>query len=361
MENELQTLTHSRLRKRRACARDETWTFDQGYRPIEDEHEARDFGTLWHQAHDVHAKGKKLSSLFEHDIDPISDDEAIRRRQYMRAKVSALWVCYNEYWSEKTFGAKGKDSTRAQPGDDPVVMVPFPNVELYKLIAAEQVFTAPLVNPHTMRKSTIWQLRGAADGVLQDSRERHVVLERKSTSLDITDGSDYFTKLSLDYQLSIYTIGVESLGYETHGCVYDVTKRPGQRPLKATPEEKRKVKKDGTPYANIRYADETPLEFYERIVEAIREDPEKYFQRRFVSRNEGQLFAFLENTWEDAKAKREDQLADRGERRPNPDACFMYGQCHFWSCCSTATHPRDYPDKYQKLDDPFVELREEGA
>lgn len=166
-----------------------------------------------------------------------------------------------------------------------------------------------------------------------------VIVEHKTSGEDIGLGSTYWRRLTLDSQISNYIIGAQALGYAPRGVLYDVARKPALRPYQATPEESRKYKKDGTLYANQREHDETPEEYYGRVLADIAEKPDVYFQRGTVVRLADEVAAAAEDAWTLAKWIREVQLeADgRGEAAwpRNVDACYTYGRaCDYWDVCS---------------------------
>lgn len=214
------------------------------------------------------------------------------------------------------------------------------------------------------------------------------VVEHKTTVLDIGLGSSYWKRLTLDAQVSTYVSGARTLGFEPDGVLYDVARRPQQRPYKATPLEDRKYtkpsdkgcpeckkKKGATPaphtvttdagdvecfegrvvtyrggelYANLRAADETVEEFALRVRADIAADPDKYFQRGTVVRLLSEEHDAAADTWTNARQIREAQLANRWPR--NVDACETYGNmCFYWPVCSGETSIDD-PTRYRDAD-----------
>ena len=105
----------------------------------------------------------------------------------------------------------------------------------------------------------------------------------------------------------------------------------------ATPPEKRRLKKDGTPYADTRLEDETPEAYRDRIMEAIGADPGRYLVRDTVVRLEAEMHDGLLDAWQEAKKLRENQRLGRAPR--NVDACVRYGRtCPFFAvCCGEAS------------------------
>jgi len=203
----------------------------------------------------------------------------------------------------------------------------------HEVLAVEAQFEAPLVNPDTMAASRTWVLGGKLDVLVRDELGRNLIVEHKTTSGDASPGSDYIKRLRLDGQISTYYRGAEALGHPVDGCLYDVLVKPALRPLKATPEESRKYTKDGRLYANQRDVDETPEEFRARLIDAIAEDPNRYFLRAEVVRLEAEMTEAMADTWGIGRSLRENELAGRFPR--NPDACVRYGRtCEFFPVCT---------------------------
>jgi len=326
-------LTASRLRAFRKCARFESLEYVRGWRPVHED-DSLAIGSLVHLG---------LAAWWEADSTNDADAPLVAALAAVAGRATDQWkqiLCeelmrgYHARW----IGARDR----------------------YEVLAIEQEFRAPMLNPETMAPSRTWRLGGKIDGALRvlDPAEQlngaAVVLEHKTTSEDIAPESDYWTKLQMDHQLSIYIIGAEALGHAVDGALYDVLKKPAIRPLTATPEESRKYTKDGRLYANQREVDETPADFRARMREAIESEPERYFQRRYVPRTESQVRDFLFDAWQQGRAMREAHLASRAPR--NPDACHQYGQCPFWRLCSTGALPDDYPAEFQRVPNVHPEL-----
>jgi hypothetical protein len=227
----------------------------------------------------------------------------------------------------------------------------------FEVVGVEEEFRAPLINPETMQPSRTWRLGGKIDARAVAPDGRRLIVEHKTSSEDISPAADYWLKLQMDPQLSIYFIGAESLGWPPDGALYDVVLKPLQRPAKATLEADRKHKKDGTLYANQRETDETPEEYRARVREAIEAAPERYFQRREIPRTESQLADFLYDAWAQGRDMREAHLAGRAPR--NSDACFAYGKCPMWEICSKGLNPAEHPDRYRRVAHVHPELIQE--
>jgi hypothetical protein len=182
------------------------------------------------------------------------------------------------------------------------------------------------------------------------------VQEHKSTAEDISAGGDYWSRLTLDPQTSMYIEGAEALGFVPDGVEFDVLRKPGLRPLKATPPESRQytkpTKKEPIPrlYANQRDRDETPEEYGRRCLDAIAEDPDKYYQRRIIVRLHQDRIDAQFDVWNTAGAIRDARRLNVFPR--NPDSCKQYGRiCDYFSVCTGLA----------SINDPLLFKKEERA
>lgn len=333
----MELLTISRLRTWRGCPRRHHYAFDLCYRPIAQAAPAR-FGSIWHVGLEqywlavgekrpvdewlelalVAAKARWLSAGDE-EPDP-----------FELVKAEELLLGYHVRWSEK-------DRAR-------------------RVLGVELAFRMPLVNPATGRASRTYELGGQMDALFQDLDDDVWLMEHKTSSEDLSPGSDYWRRLRLDGQISLYYAACQRLGYPVQGCLYDVVKRPALRPSRATPEDKRKYKKDGSLYANQRDRDETPDEYRLRLREHITQHPADYFARGSVTRLESDVRDAQWDVWHAARMIRESQLADRHPR--NPGACLQYGRtCEYFAVCAGEASLDDLA-KFRRLETAHPELEE---
>jgi PD-(D/E)XK nuclease superfamily len=318
-------LTHSRLRTWRDCKRKHQLMYGEGWRPVA-ESDALSFGRLWHEgmaawsrAEDELALDAALATVKGRAKDP-----------YVQVVIEELLQGYEAKWS----------ADRAK----------------YDVLAVEQTFVIPHFNPESGATSRTWLLAGAVDGILRErATGRILLLERKTTSDEIIDSTaSYWERLVLDGQVSQYYLGSEGLGYPAEGCLYDVVLKPRLRPYQATPEEKRRLKKDGTPYANVRLADETPEEYRLRVREALQSEPARYYERREVPRLQSDLRDYLQDAWMEGKTMREAERLGYAPR--NPESCHRFGVCPFWEVCAHGVRPEERPDLFRHVEDVHPEL-----
>ena len=316
-------LTNSRMRTWRECRRLHRLKYLDGWRPVQ-KADALRRGTLGHTALEAWWKDDGSGRL-------VAALEAIEGRgadPYDQAAVEELMAGYDARW-----GAE----------------------ERYEILAVEETFLAPLLNPETGAPSRTWVLAGKLDGVVRDREtDALLIVEHKTTTESIGPDSDWWLKLGMDSQVSHYYLGAESLGHRADGCLYDALLWPRLQPLKATPPENRKYRKDGALYANQRAEDETPEEYRARVRADIEADPEKYFQRRIIGRTDRDVIEYLGDVWAEGRMMREAELAERAPR--SPDACHRFGRCPFWDVCAYGVRPEDHPDIYERVDDVHPEL-----
>ena len=316
----LPLLTSSRLKDARACQRLHKHRYIDGYLPVEEAAPLR-FGTMIHAALEAWWTTRPDDALTAALTAIPADAEP-----FDAAMARALMIGYDTRWG-------GQD---------------------YTVLAVEREFRVPLTNPATGAASRTWELGGKIDAVVQDAGGRTLIVEHKTTSFDIEPGGEYFKRLRLDSQVSIYFEGARAAGYAVDACVYDVLRKPGLRPLKATPKESRKYTAKGYLYANQRDTDETPDQYFERLCAAIAEDPAKHYQRGDVVRLDAEMDEAMFDVWAIGRQIREAELAGRFPR--NDDACVRYGRtCPFFAvCCGEAS--LDDAALYRKVEHVHPEL-----
>lgn len=323
----LPLLTNSRGKTGRRCLREHYYRYDLGYKPRANA-EALRFGSLIHKGLEAYylAPEARLEAALA-----AMEPEAADAYDWVRASV--LLQGYDSRWGQE-------------------------NLEI---LAVEQEFRAPLINPDTGAASRTWRLAGKLDVIVRDLTDGLVyVMEHKTSSEDTSAGSQYWQLLRIDSQVSIYYSAAKELGHgEVAGVIYDVIGKPGIKPLKATPVEDRKYKKDGTLYANQREVDETPEEFRQRLVELVAVNPDRYYSRGKVVRLEQEEKDAAFDVWSTAKMIRESQVAGRYPR--NPEACKRYGRlCSYLPVC-VGESTLENESMFEKVDNVHSELSIEEA
>jgi hypothetical protein len=299
----MESLSISELKCFRGCQRRYYYQYVTLVRPLR-ESEALRFGSLWHRG---------MEAWFSFEMDrPFAATLAMTKGQsVLPIEFSQAAVLMEGY--ELRWGA-----------------------EKFEPLAVEKEFRAPLVNPCTGRASKTFEIVGKIDAIVNDIGH-FVLVEHKTSSQDIGPGTDYWRRLTLDGQISIYFDGAKSLGYDVDWCMYDVVAKPRLRLQHATPESSRKRTRDGRLYKNQRENDETMGEYTFRLRQDIAQNPEKYYQRGTVVRLEEELNAARWDTWVTAKQIHECRSSKWWPR--NPDNCVSYGRtCEYFDvCCGVAS------------------------
>lgn len=109
---------------------------------------------------------------------------------------------------------------------------------------------------------------GRIDRLVLDSTDNGAsVLDYKTTAQSLEATSQYWDTLRFDWQTRLYALAAAQLKGRCAKVVYDVARKPGIRPRMTD----RKTK-----------ALETPVEYMQRLMNTLAEDPDNYYVRREV-------------------------------------------------------------------------------
>ena len=315
----IQTLTHSRLACYRACHRRHYLQYELGLRRERDDLPRR-IGTAFAAAIEAYSKGQH-----EHfDVFDAMDDP------FEAALVVSMFTGHIHRWA-----------------DDPL-----------ERVAEELEFDIPIRNPQSGYATPIFRLRGKIDRIVHLDDGRMALMEYKTTSRDFSPSADYWLRLHMDPQLSLYVLAARELGYDIDTILYDVTRRPALRPLQATPEDKQKFTAQGNLYANQRAEDETPEEYTTRLSEAIADKPDHHFARIEIARLDQDLENCRNEVW---MQQLEIRAAQReGHWYKNPGACFTPFKCDYLPICQHQDLETVTPLGFYRLEDVHPELTPES-
>lgn len=302
----------------RRCALEHHYAYELGYRAL-GEVETLRMGSLFHRGLEAWwlafaTPERRLEAALDAMRPHAADD-------YDFARASVLMRGYDARW-----------------GDD----------DALEVLAVEAEFRAPLINPLTGAASRTFQLAGKLDVIVRRRDDRRVyIMEHKTSGEDITAGSAYWQRLTLDSQISTYFAGGRALGHEIAGCIYDVIGKPRHAPKLATPVEDRKYTKAGVLYANQRDTDETPDEYEARLEAVIAEAPDRWYQRGTVVRLPEEERDAAYDAWQTARLIREAAAARAWPR--TVASCERYGRlCGFFAVCTRTAALEDFT-AYQQL------------
>lgn len=346
----LRLMTASRARTARACRRRHYLQYTLGYRPAESA-EALRFGTLLHLGLEAWWRAAQAGA-------PLADwlaaaQQVLLERQVETLdllKLQVLLTGYHLRWAEEA-------------------------AERYEVLGVEQRFEGPLVNPLTGKHSLRWRLAGKLDVLVRDRRDgRTLVVEHKSSAEDVSPGADYWRRLRLDGQVSIYFEGARFLGHTVDACLYDVVGKlahtfvampvldehgnkvvldaKGERVR--TAQGKWRQTGDAQQGFVLQTRPETEDELRARLATVVGETPDRFFARAEVHRLEADLVEGMTDVWQLAQSLRDEEVAERRPR--NPDACMQPGRtCPFLAVCAGEASLQD-ERLYVQSDDVHPEL-----
>ena len=188
--------------------------------------------------------------------------------------------------------------------------------ETMAIAETEQSFDLPLVNPTTRMPSRTFRLAGKIDKIARLQDTRAAIVEHKTTGDSLDSSSDYWSRLRLDQQISLYVIAARATGHDVATVIYDVIRKPGIAPKIVDRKSGRR---------------ETPEEFGDRLTTDIGERPDFYFARREIPRLEADLDEFRVELWQQARSIHECQKSGVWPR--NTDSCLQPFPCEYRQIC----------------------------
>lgn len=307
MTNPRELYTHSRLTAYRACPRKHYYAYELGVRERRPA-AALQFGTALHEGLRAYWElrrrapdGAPGADRAEAALDgagkkPVAD-------LFERQKLEAMLLAYVAVW------------------DGWHVRVE--HVEL--------PFRVPLRDPETHAAHPTADLGGQMDLVLRSPRTGNVVVvEHKGSARDASPDQEYVYRLKIDGQIGIYFHAAEALGLAPTEVIYDIARKPLQKPLKGG---------RGKP-------PEDPAAYGARVREAVGADPGAFVRRVRVPRPDREQAEVWRDVW--SWVGKIERSASDGDWPRNPDACFRYGTpCPYLQVCSGGVD----------IDDPVLFIR----
>lgn len=281
MDSSKQLLTHSRLSTYRTCPRQDYYRYVLGIRHKTKAQPLRMGGAfalgkeLWRKGYEpVDAVAEAVSGYSDTPPDFVTPEEW----QVEAETVATLLAGY--FWRYAD--------------------------ERIEVILSEPTFRMALLNPETGFPSRTFALAGRIDGIVRLADGRLAILEDKLAGQSI-DSDDYWQRLRMDGQISMYMLGARYLGYDVETIIYDVSRKPTIR---------------------LRQK-ETPSQYGDRLFEDIGQRPDYYYQRREIPRLESDLQAFLGELWQQARQMAEAQ--NRAAKLDRPEYAWYRNVA--WNTC----------------------------
>lgn len=321
-------LTHSRMQAFKTCRRNHDFAYNKGWRPDRESAPLR-FGGNFHLALDLRAQGRTTDQIIQvirscYTTLPAWADNADGAYEWQLECeiVCRMFMGYDWRWA-----------------DDGI-----------EVVKTEQQFDElPIINPETGRSTPTYTLAGKIDKIVKLPDGRLAVMEHKTTGDGIGVDSDFWRRLRLDQQITLYIIAARGMGYGVQTVLFDAIHKPGIRPKKLTKVQQEKTGRDR----------ETIAEYGDRLTADIADRPDFYFAGQEVPRLESDLDEFEAELWQIQRDMRECEKAGRHFR--NTAACLHPYKCQFFNICADVSDGDDVPEGFKVLDFVHPELEESNA
>lgn len=328
MSSQLQTSTYSMWSLFRNCRKACEYRYGIGLTPREKDPNLS-FGSLiheclqlWHGCRDLAA----VLDLIDRACAGRSADESARRDWHLaRAMMTGYAACYPR--------------------------------EEFTVVALEQTFEGPIVNPATGAASRSFVLAGKVDGIVQIGAE-HYILEHKTAS---TIDADYLERLWTDFQIAIYSHYVEhALGIPITGVIYNVLGKARLQQGKGETEEDYQARraeliaksKSGTTTAK-RKIPESDEDYQARLTEKYADLTMFHRETLYLSHDRFEILRA--ELWELTQAFLDARR--RGVFYQNTSFCFNYNRpCAYFPICRSNGNP-NVIDNFYTITPPHEELR----
>jgi hypothetical protein len=229
--------------------------------------------------------------------------------------------------------------------------------EEFTVVALEQTFEGPIINPETGAASRSFVLAGKVDGIVRIGGD-HYILEHKTAA---TIDADYLERLWTDFQIAIYSYYVEqALGIPITGVIYNVLGKARLQQGKGETEEEYQARrteliaksKSGTTTAK-RKMPESDEDFQARLAEKYA-DP-AMFHREMLYLSRDRFDILRAELWELTQA-----FLDARRRKvfyQNTAFCFHHNRpCAYFPICRSNGNPNVIDNLYT-ITSPHEELR----
>lgn len=210
-------------------------------------------------------------------------------------------------------------------------------------------FSIPIVNPETGRKAHHINLIGYIDAV-GVWNNRPIIMETKTTGESLAPDSDYWKRLRMDQQITIYMLGHP----EAETIIYDVVKRPTIRPRAKVyhcicGQERPAGQEEcgcGDTGKERNVAPETVEEYGFRLAADIQSRPNFYYVRQEIPRLDADIDQFKKELWYKHKMLLERKRFGYWDR--DTSACQRPWRCEYLDYCQNGFDDDILPDGFYR-------------
>lgn len=247
-----------------------------------------------------------------------------------------------------------------------------------EVIASEQTFVVPLLNPVTGGASKLFSLAGKIDGIVKLEDGRLAVLEHKLLGEDISSDGEFWRRMQMDQQISLYVYAARQCGFDVSAVLYDVARKPTIKPtpIPVLDENGLRIVLDNignrvlTAQGKPRQTGDTVLgyvvqtrpmtaaEWQSKLMLDIGERADHYFARVEVARLDSEIDECVQELWDQAKTIREAQRYNRHYRTVSRNSCVW---CAYFGLCSSKRDVTSgqWPEGFEYVNDIHAELQME--
>lgn len=347
-------ITNSRMGAFKTCRKRHWWEYEIGLRPIVDAKALR-MGSAYHLGLDHLKLGHGVQAAIEgvrafyHQIH-VDSAESQERLDFERETVVCMVHGYDWRWANSWLD----------------------------VIETEKSFRLPLINPSTGSSSRLFELAGKIDGIVRLEDGRLAVLEHKLQSDSINLDGDYWPRLQLDSQCTLYVYAARQMGFDVATVLWDVARKPTIRPSQVALTDEngfkivldqagqRVMTKDGkkpreTPDTKSGWTLQTrPMnlaEWIDKLHGDITSYPETYYARNEIPRLDQDIEELCEEIWDIQNVLREAQRSQRWYKTVHRDTCSY---CAYFGLCTSRFNPEveAIPEGFELLENVHPELEE---
>lgn len=224
-----------------------------------------------------------------------------------------------------------------------------PDDEEFEVVALEQEFSVPLVDPRTGRQIGEWKRGGKVDGIIRKRSSGKLWLMEHKTAARID--AQYLAKLWLDFQITSYSgVAAEIYKEPLEGVLYNVTRKM------AKVQRARKLPETDAEFAQRQAEAKAP----NRLKRKMGETDGEYGERLCHSYRDGEMFhreeIYLDQVSID-KVQLEtamivddiDRARKEGTWYRNTDNCFKWHKgCEYLPICRSNENPLLIDASYTK-------------